>query len=119
MRTQTSPSGSVCGGHKGRIGSSARAASESLAIATCKGVPWDAPGPAVRRATIAAAKKRRATLVIIDALTRFGAACERARRRVSVVPMPPAELSATLKGLFDAERAVREAHDQLVNSDPG
>jgi HEAT repeat protein len=27
------------------------------------------------------------------------------------------DLGSTLKGLFDAERAVREAHDQLVNAD--
>ncbi len=33
--------------------------------------------------------------------------------------MPPSrDLSATLKALFDAERAVRAAHDELVDADP-
>jgi HEAT repeat protein len=31
--------------------------------------------------------------------------------------MPAHELATTLKGLFDSERAVREAHDELVNAD--
>jgi HEAT repeat protein len=31
--------------------------------------------------------------------------------------MPVQDLATTLKGLFDAERAVREAHDELVNAD--
>ncbi|HEY3816208.1 MAG TPA: hypothetical protein VGL81_03505 [Polyangiaceae bacterium] len=33
--------------------------------------------------------------------------------------MPPAELAATLTELFDAERAVREAHDTLVEAPSG
>jgi HEAT repeat protein len=33
------------------------------------------------------------------------------------VPMPSRDLPATLKALFDAERAVRAAHDDLVDAD--
>ncbi len=32
--------------------------------------------------------------------------------------MPPRDLAATLKALFDAERAVRQAHDELSTADP-
>jgi HEAT repeat protein len=32
---------------------------------------------------------------------------------------PPTDLSATLAALFDAERAARHAHDQLVGAEPG
>jgi HEAT repeat protein len=32
--------------------------------------------------------------------------------------MPSLDFAATLKALFDAERAVRERHDELVNADP-
>jgi HEAT repeat protein len=33
--------------------------------------------------------------------------------------MAPTDLAVTLTGLFDAERAARRAHDELVASDPG
>ena len=46
------------------------------------------------------------------------AACEAGAPRVSVVPMSPRDLPATLKALFDAERAVRAAHDQLIDAEP-
>jgi len=39
--------------------------------------------------------------------------------RSTTIAMAPTDLATTLAGLFDAERAARHAHDELVVADPG
>jgi HEAT repeats len=55
---------------------------------------------------------------LIVALGRAGLLAKESRREYPSLTMPSRDPAATLKALFDAERAVRAAHDELVEADP-